>query len=415
MRQRTGTPQLTTAQPTAPRKLASGDAAALARFAPTIAAPDDSGKRAVFAIENAWGMVGAMELSHTGRRVNVEQLVLAPGHESQRPRMIELAEFAARELGARDVVLRAGVLADETAAELGYRNGIKVAEETPLWRDGSASLGRTVYFRGVWAAIALIVGFGATPAAVHATGGTTWVHIVAPAVLAAIGTLFAAWQLGLIVRAGWRLRRRDGRLAFTATCGATAAAAAFIVLMLHDHTVPALAELWNIYTGDRELGALDITLADDGRRMLVEGAYGLRSDEEVRRALERHPAVREVVLAGPGGRVAVGMELFKLFRARKLATRVETICASACTFAFLGGTERSISDRGRLGFHRASFPGMGDDDMYDSNRSLRRFLIFAGRVTPEFADKVFATAPDRLWVPTKRELLDGHVVDRVGP
>ena len=64
-----------------------------------------------------------------------------------------------------------------------------------------------------------------------------------------------------------------------------------------------------------------------------------------------------------------------MFRERKLATRVDGDCASACTFAFLGGVERSISPGGRLGFHRASFPGMSDNDMYESNRDLRRFLL----------------------------------------
>jgi hypothetical protein len=62
-----------------------------------------------------------------------------------------------------------------------------------------------------------------------------------------------------------------------------------------------------------------------------------------------------------------------MIQQRRLATRVEAGCASACTIAFLGGVERSISPGGRLGFHRASFPGMGDSDMYESNRDLRRF------------------------------------------
>ena len=119
------------------------------------------------------------------------------------------------------------------------------------------------------------------------------------------------------------------------------------------------------------------------------------------------------MLAGPGGRASVGFALYDMFRERRLATRVDGDCASACTFAFLGGVERSISPGGRLGFHRASFPGMGDNDMYESNRDMRRFLIDGARLTPQFADRVFATPPDSIWVPTPQELLAGRVINRV--
>ena len=106
---------------------------------------------------------------------------------------------------------------------------------------------------------------------------------------------------------------------------------------------------------------------------------------------------------------------FRLFRERKLATHVDTGCASACTIAFLGGVERSIGPKGRLGFHRASFPGMGDSDMYESNRGIRRFLIYSARLTPEFADRVFETPANSIWVPTPQELLAGGVINRVNP
>ena len=135
----------------------------------------------------------------------------------------------------------------------------------------------------------------------------------------------------------------------------------------------------------------------------------------MRRALSDNKGIREVVLAGPGGRAATGFELFRMFRERKLATRVDGGCASACTIAFLGGVERSIGPKGRLGFHRASFPGMGDSDMYESNRGIRRFLIYSARLTPAFADRVFDTPADSIWVPTPQELLAGGVINRVNP
>ena len=172
-------------------------------------------------------------------------------------------------------------------------------------------------------------------------------------------------------------------------------------------------EMWTIYTGDTALNQLAVRVSPDGDTLYVEGSYGLGGEELVRRALDHNPGIRTVVLAGPGGRISVGFELYEMFRERKLATRVDDECASACTFAFLGGVERSISPGGRLGFHRGSFPGLSDNDMYESNRDLRRFLLYNAKLTPQFVDRVFATPPDDIWVPTPQELLAGRVINRV--
>jgi hypothetical protein len=138
----------------------------------------------------------------------------------------------------------------------------------------------------------------------------------------------------------------------------------------------------------------------------------MHSEEAVRRALEQHKSIREVVLEGPGGRAAVGFEIFRMIRRARLATRVDTACASACTIAFLGGVERTVSPSGRLGFHRASFPGMDDDDMHESNRGIRNFLVYSARLTPDFARRVIDTPSASIWIPTREELLAGKVITR---
>ena len=54
-----------------------------------------------------------------------------------------------------------------------------------------------------------------------------------------------------------------------------------------------------------------------------------------------------------------------------------------------------MSPSGRLGFHRASFPGMDDDDMYDSNRGMRNFLVYGARHDAGLRRRVIDT-PRRL-------------------
>ena len=176
--------------------------------------------------------------------------------------------------------------------------------------------------------------------------------------------------------------------------------------------MPSIGELWAIYSGDEALDTLAVTVSPDGTVLSVEGAYGTGSADAVRRALDKHPSVRRVVLAGPGGRIGTAFEINRMIRNRRLATRVESGCASACTIAFLGGNDRSISASGRLGFHQGSFPGLGPNDLYESNRDMRRFLVASG-VTPEFAQRVIDTPPNEIWTPTPQELLAGRVVQRI--
>lgn len=388
-----------------PRLATAADAAALAKLWPVIVL-GQSPDRAVFVIDGPSGPIAAIDLMRHPDHISVEQL--AAGERESRA-LIAITEAAARSIGRREVRwpgypggrkrISNGLV--ERAADYLEAAGV------PLWRDGTASLAQAVYFRGTWAALALLVGLGSVSAAVFSGVEVTWLHIAVPALLCLMAAAFAIWQIGLLAVAA---RREGNRMTFTATAAVGAAAIVAVGALVNDRAVPSLTEMWKIYTGDEALNDLAVRVSPDGRTLYVEGSYGVGSEEAVRRALERNRAIRTVVLAGPGGRASVGFDLYRMFQARKLATRVEGGCASACTIAFLGGVERSVSPGGRLGFHRASFPGMGESDMHESNRGLRRFLIEGARLTPAFADRVFDTPPESIWVPTQQELLAGRVI-----
>jgi hypothetical protein len=392
----------------APRRATSADTAAIAALSSAII-PTESDDRAVFVIDGETGPIAAIDLSQMADHINVEHLVGAP---RERRRLLAHAAAAARAMGLHELRwpgfpsgrrrVRNGPL--QRAGD--YLDNLGV----PLWHDGTAALPQTLYFRGTWAAVALLIGFGSISAAVFIGEDLTLAHIVIPALLCALATTFAIFQIGLLTIAA---RRVAGRGAFAATSAAAAAALLAIGALLVDRAAPALGEMWAIYTGDVALNQLDVRASPDGSTLYVEGSYGWGGEDTVRQALDHNPGIRTVVLAGPGGRVSVGFELYDMFRERKLATRVDDECASACTVAFLGGVDRSISPGGRLGFHRGSFPGLSDSDMYESNRDFRRFLLYNAKLTPQFVDRVFATPPDDIWEPTPQELLAGRVINRV--
>lgn len=408
------------------RRATAADAEAIAGLFPSFPSlASTSDTRAIFLIDGETAPLGVVLLEQQPDHILVGALDMASGGEQADVgrALIGFAELTARAIGLRQVRLAAGIVPPDVATALGYRDGVKrigigklarmidhlEAVGVPLWRDGAAPFDLTLYYRGVWAALALLLGFGSISLAVFGSGEVTLLHVLGPALLCLASSIFAIVQVCLIVIAA---RRRAPSLIAMATFVAAAVSIAGISGLFYDRAIPSISELWAIYTGDEALDTLSVSVSPDGATLRVDGAYGTGSAEAVRRALDKNPAIRRVVLAGPGGRIGTAFEINRMIRSRRLATRVDTACASACTIAFLGGNDRSIAPTGRLGFHQGSFPGMGPNDMYESNRDMRRFLVASG-VTPEFAQRVIDTPPDEIWTPSTQELLAGRVVQRV--
>jgi hypothetical protein len=281
----------------------------------------------------------------------------------------------------------------------------------PLLRDGSASLGRVINYRVVWAALALIVGIDSISLAISKGRDLGILRIILPGLLCAAAAAFALWQLWLIVTAARRVMRDGGaaRLAGLTILGA-ALAALGIAGLLHVKAVPQLAELWDIHHGDERMSTLEIIVSEDGRTMILDGALGLHASREVADALDTNPAVRTIVVEGPGGRLGSAYQIARMIRARGLETRVDDECYSACTVMFLGGVRRGLGPSGKLGFHRAGFPGMDEAELSDANRQLRDFMTLWARVSLPFVTRVMATPHDSIWLPTRQALLDAGVI-----
>ena len=393
-----------------PRHATAADAGALASLLPGLAPADDP-ERAVFVIDGRDGPAAAIALQRAADHIRVERLA---GDAPQRRMLLAHADRAARALGVTE--LRGdGLAGGRRTVKRGPAHRLADHLEqagVPLWRDGDAPLSQSLYYRGTWSAGALLIGLGSISLAVFSGSDITLAHVLVPGLLSAGATAFAVFQVVLLAQAARRTTVRHG---FTALAAVAAAAIVAIGALVTERAIPALSEMWTIYTGDEALNDLSVTVSPDGRTLYVVGSYGFGSEALVEQALHHNPGIATVVLAGPGGRAQVGFDLYRMFRDRRLATRVDGDCASACTFAFLGGVERSVSPGGRLGFHRASFPGMSDSDMHASNRDLRRFLLHGADLAPGFVDRVFATPPDDIWVPTPQELLAGRVINRSTP
>lgn len=110
--------------------------------------------------------------------------------------------------------------------------------------------------------------------------------------------------------------------------------------------------------------------------------------------LDTLPEGNKVLLESPGGSLAAGVRLGRMFRAREMHTVVgegtpvtnregfpgPAICNSACAYAFLGGRTRTLQQGSTLGFHRFYLPGAtidGDSAQFMSGE-LITYIVAMG-------------------------------------
>jgi len=116
-----------------------------------------------------------------------------------------------------------------------------------------------------------------------------------------------------------------------------------------------------------------------------------RQTEQVREAV--------VVLQSPGGNAAAGISIGRAIRKKGFVTMVppSVNCASACAWAWLGGVQRLMGERARIGFHAAYLLRGGK-----ARRSAATNAMFADYVgglglPPQAIAYVTGAPPERMY------------------
>lgn len=237
----------------------------------------------VFVVEAPGRLDAAIELIPAPDHLLVENVAVAPTAQGRGlgTQLMDVAERVARDLSLREMRLYTNARFAENIAlyeKLGYAISERAAIPTggevvwmrkrldgptaappllperlrmPVWRDGPVPLGRVVYYRTVWAVLALIVGVGSVSFAVLAGGKITIAHIAIPGVICALGVGFALWQLWLIVAAARRTAGSGGNPRSSGLALSSAVLGALTIAgVLHGKAVPQLQEMWEIYRSD---------------------------------------------------------------------------------------------------------------------------------------------------------------------
>lgn len=149
----------------------------------------------------------------------------------------------------------------------------------------------------------------------------------------------------------------------------------------------------------------------------VVGSIGSGATARLRDVLAKNPLAKTVILSSPGGLVIEGMAMGEVIRKNAMNTHVEAFCASACTFAFIAGADRSLAPQALVGFHRASKGGPANlnkpnDEGETLANDVTRQVYQSANIAPEIIDRALTTSSDDMWFPDHRLLISSRVATR---
>ena len=170
-----------------------------------------------------------------------------------------------------------------------------------------------------------------------------------------------------------------------------------LIQAYHDLSRPDAWDYWkDLYSTPSLSSSLSDNVELDGRRrtvLAVRGRIGPAAASWFRERLDeaRLKPGDVVLLASPGGDLGQSVIMGELIRARGLSTAVGAIdsagqirpgsCASACVFAYAGGTARYDIGGSRLGVHRfTTRGGTSGDPVADTQRTTGLVLSYLKRM-----------------------------------
>jgi hypothetical protein len=124
----------------------------------------------------------------------------------------------------------------------------------------------------------------------------------------------------------------------------------------------------------------------------VTGEFQYQDGTKFKRAVERAGRIDEVWFSSPGGNVMAGLEIGRYLRRSGLATRVPSgaSCASACTYAFIGGVFRAVDPTAKVGVHNSTVSG-NDELLALVTRMIREKGAAGAYIIINLVEKMAAT------------------------
>lgn len=229
-----------------------------------------------------------------------------------------------------------------------------------------------------------------------------------------ISAMLWLWSSVGIWRSAYWHRRRGGTPGWGLAARTLVVLGLLVTLFRSGDLALQAAELGTLAQGRDSIGAVaGMTVSKDGRELIVRGNLAAGAAERFERLLAGSPGVRTVVLTSPGGRMLEAGRIAALIRQRRLDTRVEDHCLSACASLLLAGRVRTAPEGARIGFHQPSFPGLNAAEMRSGIEQTRAEYLAAG-VDSRFVWRALVTPAQSMWIPSPEELVEARVLTGSG-
>jgi hypothetical protein len=251
-------------------------------------------------------------------------------------------------------------------------------------------------------------------------GGTQWLSadtiestpqrsIIASAVIFSLIAIVGVWQFVGTWRASSK-SKAPGRWWITRwTARAVALAGLALTAFVISTVPPAMARFYSEMNDTDYIGQQGHSLTVEGDQVIITGQLSWGLYDKFVQAL-RDDQVQTVVLNSNGGHYGVGRQMAVLINENGLDTLTTETCASACTWAYLGGHSRTLQSGARLGYHAPS--GNTDHGLTIVGAHMTDVLR-AANVPDDFIQHMLATPADKVWFPTVDELRQANIVTDV--
>lgn len=170
---------------------------------------------------------------------------------------------------------------------------------------------------------------------------------------------------------------------------------------------------------------MSFTLHAAGEEILAEGNIDGTTVDSFRAFLKQNNKLGQnwpisVRLKSNGGLVTAGLTLGRLFRQHQMSIVISDICASACTYAAMGGVRRRIEGGGQIGVHQFSGSTKGETTSTTEMESqiLVAYLIDYAQemgIDPAIISSASKMPPKEMWWLSTGELVNYRFLEQQTP
>lgn len=164
-----------------------------------------------------------------------------------------------------------------------------------------------------------------------------------------------------------------------------------------------------LFISNSILLAYIIEVSKDKKTIYIQGELSAGVSKKLSTAIKQNQDVDTILFTSEGGLVNEGFELNHLIQKYQLNTAVLGECSSSCVLAFMGGNQRNLINNAKIGVHSSYNIQKKDIKIEDDTRSTS---IYLSKGVPRgfIRNKVFGTPHNKVYYPTKQELLDNNII-----